>query len=87
MELQPDGLSWLVLRYLVPDLAARGFAAALPDLDRLCGSDGIAGAAAEGVDHVLVVLLDRPVPRGQPDPEATQFIGAYRVEAGLCRAE
>ena len=84
VELQPDGLRWLVLRYLVPDLKARGFDAAAPDLDRLCLEQGVPGAAAEGVGHVLVVLMDRPVPRGQPDPEATQFIGAFAIEGGEC---
>ena len=87
VEVQPDGLSWLVLRYVVPGLPEMGYAASVPELDRLCGLDGVAWALAEGVDHVLVVLMDRPVPRGQPDAEATQFIGAYRLEAGTCHAE
>ena len=84
VERQPDGLRWLVLRYLVPDLAARGFDAAAPDLDRLCAAQGLPAAVEEGVGHVLIVLMDRPVPRGQPDPAATQFIGAYTIDGGEC---
>lgn len=90
VEVQPDGERWLVLRYLAPEIGAGAVAYedALGDLDRLCESDGLDGAAAESaIAQIVIVLMDRPVPRGTPDPEATQFIAAYRIEEGACAWE
>lgn len=88
IEQQPGGERWLVLRYLAPGIAggALPYAAVAADLDYLCAEEGLARAAAEGggFAQVVIVLMDRPVPRGSADPEATQFIGAYVPQAGEC---
>lgn len=88
-ERQPDGELWLVLRYLAPEIGAGavGYEDVTGDLDRLCAEEGLAAAqaAAETVDQVVIVLMDRPVPRGQAVPEATQYIGAYRIGDGTCQ--
>lgn len=90
VEVQPDGERWYVLRYLAPSIGGGGLAyeAVVPDLEHLCETDGLAalaaGPAGGGVDQIVVVLMDRAVPRGVPDPTATQFIGAYLPTAGGC---
>lgn len=91
VEPQPGDENWLVLRYLAPEIAggAVGYADVAADLDHLCASEGLASAAASGqeIDQIVIVLMDRPVPRGEPDPQATQYIGAYLIEDGECRWE
>jgi len=82
--------TWLVLRFLAPQIAKETgkvrFADAAPDLDYLCKSLGltIAGLTGGGVDQVLVVLLDQPLPRGAHRPGVTKFMSAYRVTTGAC---
>lgn len=34
--------------------------------------------------QIVISLSDRPLPFGQPAPEATQFFEAYRLENGRC---
>ncbi|MCX7644336.1 MAG: DUF6497 family protein [Rhodobacteraceae bacterium] len=88
VETQPGGERWLVLRYLAPDLPGTDYAAVVPDLDFLCETEGLPAAAEEGgIAQVVIVLMDRAVPRGTPDPEATQFIGSYLVGNGVCEWE
>ena len=91
VERQPGGESWLVLRYLAPAIAggAIGYADVAADLDALCAGEGLAGAetSEQEIAQIVIVLMDRPVPRGEPDPEATQYIGAYLIEDGECRWE
>ena len=88
VEVQPGGERWLVLRYLAPAVAGLGFADVVDDLDHLCETEGLPAAAAElPVAQVVIVLMDRPVARGVPDPEATQFIGSYAIDTGACEWE
>ncbi|MCU0912762.1 MAG: DUF6497 family protein [Rhodobacteraceae bacterium] len=88
VEVQPGGERWLVLRYLAPGIADLGFEAVAGDLDALCQTEGLPAAAADSpIAQVVVVLMDRPVERGVPDPEATQFIGAYLIDTGACEWE
>lgn len=88
LEVQADGARWLVLRYLAPRIAREGgdldYDAVQGDLDRLCETEGLSFAAEEAaVDQIVIVLLDRPIPRGTADPDVRQFIGAYvPTEAG-----
>lgn len=83
------GQSALVLRFLAPQIArAAGqfdYDQAEPDMAALCQHLGLAVRAATGpTDTIVVVLMDRFVPRGIPDPDATQFIAAYTVENDRC---
>lgn len=88
IEVQGNGARWLVLRYLAPRIAREGgdlgYDALADDFDRLCDRDGLFGAAEAGdIDQIVIVLLDRAVPRGAADPDATQLISAYlATEAG-----
>ncbi len=87
-EDQPGGETWLVLRYIAPAIAdgAIAYEDVVDDLDTLCVTDGLPDveASAAGIDQITVVLLDRPVERGVPDEEATQYIGAYLPGDGEC---
>lgn len=91
VEVQLDGAVWLILRYLAPDLAggAVSYSATAPDLALLCRTEGLARVADLGVDvaSVVVILLDRPVVRGEPAPDATQYIGAFTIDGEECRWE
>ncbi len=91
VEVQLDGAVWLILRYLSPDLAGGGvsYSAAAPDLELLCRTEGLARVADMGVEvaSVVVILLDRPVTRGEPAPDATQYIGAFTIDGEVCRWE
>lgn len=76
----------LVIRAIAPEVAALGFDAAQADMDWLCATHGLAvtglphGAAAQ----VVVNLMERPIARGQSDPDVAQFFSVYRVEANAC---
>ena len=90
IEAQPGGETWLIRRYLAPDIARDtgtiGYEAAAADLDALCDSDGLAAVAetTAEIDQIVITLMDRPVERGETDAEATQFIGAYLPSAEGC---
>ncbi len=81
VETQPTGEAWLVLRYVAPAIAggAVDYGAVVPDLDHLCATDGLSqvSEAEAEIAQVMIVLMDRPVDRGAPDVQATQYIGAY----------
>lgn len=77
------------LRFLAPDLATMDVGDALADLQVLC--DDVALPYLDDydltADVIVVSLMDRPVPFGQTDPEATQLFEAFRVENGACVLE
>lgn len=79
-----------VLRFIAPGVARDGGAVdaegAMLDMDWLCRTHGVPIVAlpAAQSDVVVVTLMDRPVPRGATDPEATQYFATYRVEGGDC---
>ncbi len=93
LERQVDGQVWLVLRYIAPRIARAGgdlgYEEVSADLDALCDGPGLAAAGAAGrsgspPDQIVVTLMDRPVPWGATDPDATVFIGAYRPGPERC---
>ncbi|WP_414897819.1 DUF6497 family protein [Rhodovulum sp. YEN HP10] len=85
----PAGLT-VRFRFLVPgiarDLARMPATLAQGDMDYLCAEYALPRLADSGPEpaQIVITLMDRPVPFGQPDPEATQFFEAYRPEAGRC---
>ena len=93
LERQADGQMLLVLRYLAPRIAREGgdlgYDDVAGDLDVLCEAPGralAAQAAAQGTapDQIVIALMDRPVPRGTADPNATVFMAAYGVGPEGC---
>lgn len=81
---------WLVMRYLAPQIAREGGTLGYDDvageMDALCNGAGLATAAGHEspVDQIVIALMDRVVERGQPDPQATQFIASYDITEAGC---
>ncbi|SDZ52792.1 hypothetical protein SAMN05444004_11938 [Jannaschia faecimaris] len=79
-----------ILRFIAPGIAREvgtvDVDAAFADLDWLCATHAvpIASLPASHGDTVVITLMDRPVPRGETDPEATQYFGIYTIENGEC---
>ena len=80
-----SGETWVILRLVAPDLGDDA-AAALDDLDWLCRTMGLRAAdrVAGQIAAVVVMLSDRPVPWGEADPDAVQYVNSYRVGQGTC---
>ena len=89
-ERAADGGTQAVLRFIAPGIAdAPDPEIALADLDWLCTTHGIPLAALPAAPEatIVVTLMDRPVPRGQTDTEATQYFGVYNIENENCVSE
>ena len=82
-----------VLRFIAPGVAREGGTvgpeAALTDLDWLCATHAVplSRLPAARADSVVITMMDRPVPRGVTDPDATQYFGLYTIENGECSPE
>ncbi|WP_189369030.1 DUF6497 family protein [Tateyamaria omphalii] len=82
--------SWVRFRFIAPEIAKGAgtisYAEAEGDFQALC--DGFALTYIIdfelAVDVVVISLMDRPVPFGTSDPEATQFFEAFRPETNGC---
>lgn len=89
VEQQAGGETWLILRFLSPriglDAGKLGYEDVAGDLDLLCETHGLGAAKQVGeIDQLVITLMDRPVARGDSDPEATMFMGAYVPTEGGC---
>ncbi|TFL16699.1 acetolactate synthase [Jannaschia formosa] len=81
-----------VLRFIAPGIAPGGgvgIDAAQADMDRLCQTHGVPVAALGYArsDTVVLDLMDRPVPRGETDREATRYVSVYSILDGACVPE
>jgi len=82
--------AWLRFRFLAPELGsedgALSFEATQADFQYLCGTVVLPymNEHALRADVVVLSLLDRPVPFGATDQDATQLIEAFRVDTGTC---
>ncbi|MFL4472009.1 DUF6497 family protein [Tateyamaria armeniaca] len=82
--------SWLRFRFLAPQIARDDgdvtYAQAEADFEHLC--DTVARPYVVefdlAPDVIVVALMDRPVPFGQADADATQFIEAFRIADDRC---
>ena len=88
-RVEGDAAPQAVLRFLAPGIAPGGGVApeaALADLAWLCETHGLPMAALPyaPTGTVVITLMDRPVPRGTTDPEATQYFGLFALEDGAC---
>ena len=87
------GTTQAVLRFIAPDVARDGgtvdAAAAMADILSLCESHALPLARLPygRTDAVVVTLMDRPVPRGETDPDATQYFEVFRIADDRCEAE
>ena len=82
--------SWLRFRFLAPQVArATGditYAEAEADFAHLCETVARPYLAEFDLspDIVVITLMDRPVPFGEADGQATQFIEAFRIDGDTC---
>ncbi|MEO0379913.1 MAG: DUF6497 family protein [Pseudomonadota bacterium] len=82
--------NWLRFRFLAPQIAREGgdvtYDQAEADFAHLC--ETIARPYMReydlSADVIVVALMDRPVPFGQADASATQFIEAFRIQDDAC---
>jgi hypothetical protein len=84
---------WLRFRFLTPQIAqdtgSITYEDASGDFEVLCEDVALPYMAEHALtgDIVMITLLDRMVEFGQPDPDATQFIDAFRPEGDTCVQE
>jgi hypothetical protein len=85
----PEGLT-VRFRFLAPAIARDGGTvsdeAAQADMEALCNSYALPRVPNTGPvpEQIIISLADRPVPFGEPAPEATQYFEAFRPEGGAC---
>ncbi len=84
---------WLRFRFLAPSIGKTAgrlsYVDAQDDFGHLCQTVALPylSDANLSADVIVIALLDRPVPFGEADPEATQFIEVFRIEEGVCVLE
>ncbi|MEX0370901.1 MAG: DUF6497 family protein [Tateyamaria sp.] len=82
--------SWLRFRFIAPDITRNGdgltHADAEADFQVLCDDVALPYMSDFELQAEVVVisLMDRAVPFGTADPDATQFFEAFRVQDGTC---
>lgn len=82
-----------VLRFIAPqisrDLGEIDAEQAQEDMRWLCRTHGLplTALAYAPTGTVVISLMDRPVPRGQTDPDATQYFGLYQIGEDGCVEE
>ncbi|ASM71487.1 hypothetical protein SULPSESMR1_00655 [Pseudosulfitobacter pseudonitzschiae] len=85
-----SGTSILRFRFLAPAIARDGgtmsYVDSARDIEELCVRTVIPYIAEYALTPQIVVisLADRAVEFGQPDPDATQFFDAFRIEGDTC---
>ena len=81
---------WLRFRFLTPEIARDfgdvSYAQAEPDFAHLCDTVARPYLAEFDLspDVIVIAMMDRPIPFGQTDAEATQFIEAFRIVNDEC---
>jgi hypothetical protein len=72
-------------RFLAPRVREYGFETLMGDMQALCETVAVPQVAEADPDlRIVVSLMDREVPFGEPDPDARQHFEAYRVEGVSC---
>ncbi|AXI47474.1 hypothetical protein C1J03_16555 [Sulfitobacter sp. SK012] len=89
VDSQPES-TWLRFRFLAPQIA-RGdtqldYATAAPDMVHLCDALAVPYIAKYELeaDVIVISLMDRITDFAVPDPDATQFFEAFRIENASC---
>lgn len=82
--------SWVRFRFIAPEIAKEtgtvSYGQAEGDFQALCDEFALTYMTDFDLtaDVVVISLMDRPVPFGTSDPEATQFFEAFRPYADGC---
>lgn len=81
---------WLRFRFLAPEIDPIGgglaFDAVTRDFEHLCRAVALPYLREFDLapQVVAITLLDREVPFGSSDPEATQFVEVFRIKNDAC---
>lgn len=89
-EEQADGALWARFRFVMPAIARGGevgYAEVADDFLHLCDVYVLPGLDGDLPKQIVISLADRETEFGVPDPAATQFFEAFRVESGACMWE
>jgi len=85
-----DARTWLRFRFVAPQIG-RGdgrlsYADTSPDFLHLCDTLALPYMAEYQLtgDAIVISLADRATEFGVPDPDATQFFEAFRIEGDTC---
>lgn len=87
------GEAWLRFRFLAPGIGKSGDGATYDqvaaDFAYLCDTVALPYLTQFDLqaDVIVISLLDRPLEFGASDPDATQYIEAFRAKAGACAWE
>lgn len=90
---QVGAQTWVRFRFLAPEISkdtgVTSFELVEGDFAALCMDVALPYMADHELpaDVVVISMLDRAVEFGQTDPDATQFIDAFRPEGGACVLE
>ena len=82
--------TWLRFRFLAPEISQSSgsvsFDVAEGDIEALCSDVALPYMVQHNLaaDVVVINLLDRPVAFGVSDPEATQYVDAFRPDGETC---
>ena len=82
--------SWLRFRFVAPEISRQeggvSHADAEADFQALCDAVALPYMSEFNLeaDVVIISLMNRIVPFGSADPDATQFFEAFRVGTGAC---
>ena len=85
-----EGEAWVRFRFVTPQIAREsgsiGYETAAQDMDHLCEQVALPyiGEFALTAEVIVIALADRITEFGIADPEATQFIEAYRADNDTC---
>lgn len=87
-ETQPDGATWLRLRFVAPRIGSGpgeyGFDVVEWDMAHLCETLGLPWAAEGGASLIVVSFASAPVAFGEADAAVAQFFEAYRPAGEEC---
>ncbi len=87
-----EGLT-IRFRFVAPQIAREGGGitpeVAQADMAWLCENFALDRLPSTGPapSQIVISLADRPLPFGEPDPDATQFFEAFSVEGDTCSWE
>ncbi len=88
VEIQPSGEPWAVIRVTDPDLPVNPALPDRADHDWACNTWGLPALdTAPRPVRIIVQIMARPFPRGEPAPGITQSIEAYSVPGNACEWE
>ena len=85
-----SGENWLRFRFIAPsinkDVGGLAYDSAFEDIEHLCTEIAVPYIAEYDMksDLVVVSIADQKIEFGETNPDATQFLEAFRVKSDVC---